>query len=217
MPGEHDASLDHGKACRSSSARPTTPSTTRACTSSRSTTCPTRAATHRRGAARVARGGPERQPRDARIVVFTHRPLFDLVPAVGLGDARRRAGDRRCSMPIANVTVFYGHIHQEHHHMTGHIAHHAAKSLIFPLPAPGIAAEARRRCPWDAGAALSGAGLPRSGSRGEGAALQDHRDAGGEIMTPWIAGAGVRWRRGRLDARRRNARRAGVSARGAEA
>jgi hypothetical protein len=33
--------------------------------------------------------------------------------------------------------VFYGHIHQENHRMTGHIAHHAAKSLIFPLPAPG--------------------------------------------------------------------------------
>ena len=40
-------------------------------------------------------------------------------------------------MPYQNVVVFYGHIHQEHHHMTGHIAHHAAKSLIFPLPAPG--------------------------------------------------------------------------------
>jgi hypothetical protein len=35
------------------------------------------------------------------------------------------------------VTVFYGHIHQENHHTTGHIAHHSAKSLIFPLPAPG--------------------------------------------------------------------------------
>jgi hypothetical protein len=40
-------------------------------------------------------------------------------------------------MPYTNVTVFYGHIHQEHHRMTGHIAHHSAKSLIFPLPAPG--------------------------------------------------------------------------------
>ena len=39
-------------------------------------------------------------------------------------------------MPHPNVTVFYGHIHQEHHQMTGHIAHHAAKSLIFPLPPP---------------------------------------------------------------------------------
>lgn len=33
-------------------------------------------------------------------------------------------------MPFRNVVVFYGHIHQEHHHMTGHIAHHAANSLM---------------------------------------------------------------------------------------
>jgi hypothetical protein len=39
-------------------------------------------------------------------------------------------------MPFEQVTVFYGHIHQEHHDMTGHIAHHAAMSLIFPQPAP---------------------------------------------------------------------------------
>jgi len=35
------------------------------------------------------------------------------------------------------VTVFYGHIHQENHHMTGKIEHHAAESLIFPFPAAG--------------------------------------------------------------------------------
>jgi hypothetical protein len=32
---------------------------------------------------------------------------------------------------------FYGHVHAANHHMTGHNAHHAAKSPIFPLPAPG--------------------------------------------------------------------------------
>ncbi len=51
-------------------------------------------------------------------------------------------------MPHANVTVFYGHIHQENHHMTGHIAHHSAKSLIFPLPAPGSQPK-RTPLPWD--------------------------------------------------------------------
>ena len=40
-------------------------------------------------------------------------------------------------MPYRNVTVFYGHIHQEHHYKTAHIEHHAAKGLMFPLPAPG--------------------------------------------------------------------------------
>ena len=47
-----------------------------------------------------------------------------------------------------NVTVFYGHIHQEHHFRTGDIAHHAAKSLIFPLPAPGSQPK-RAPVPWD--------------------------------------------------------------------
>ena len=33
--------------------------------------------------------------------------------------------------------------------MTGHIAHHAAKSLIFPMPAPGSAPD-HKPLPWDA-------------------------------------------------------------------
>ena len=74
--------------------------------------------------------------RKAPIVVLTHRPLFDLYPQ---WDWATRDGAQAIDllMPYKNVTVFYGHIHQEHHHMTGHIAHHSAKSLIFPLPAPG--------------------------------------------------------------------------------
>jgi hypothetical protein len=56
-----------------------------------------------------------------------------------------------------NVTVFYGHIHQEHHTMTGNIAHHAARSLMFPLPAPG-SQEKRLPVPWDAAAPYRGLG-----------------------------------------------------------
>ena len=76
------------------------------------------------------------QPADARIVVLTHRPLFDLYPQ---WDWATRDGAQAMAllMPHANVTVFYGHIHHEHHHMTGHIAHHSAKSLIFALPQAG--------------------------------------------------------------------------------
>src|SRR5258708_6078150 len=77
----------------------------------------------------------QRKP-DDRIVVLTHRPLFDLVPNWDWATADG-AKAIELLMPYQNVVVFYGHIHQEHHHMTGHIAHHAAKSLIFPLPAPG--------------------------------------------------------------------------------
>ena len=82
-------------------------------------------------------------PKDANIIVFTHRPLFDLYPQ---WDWATRDGARAVDllMPYENVTVFYGHIHQEHHHMTGHIAHHAAKSLIFPLP---VAASQPKRTP----------------------------------------------------------------------
>jgi len=88
-----------------------------------------------------------KQPKDARIVVFTHRPLFDLAPA---WDWATRDGDKAVEilMPYRNVTVFYGHIHQENHHMTGHIAHHSAKSLIFPLPAP-MSQPKRAPLPYD--------------------------------------------------------------------
>jgi 3',5'-cyclic AMP phosphodiesterase CpdA len=84
---------------------------------------------------------------DAKIVVFTHRPLFDLYPQ---WDWATRDGAKAVDllMPHADVTVFYGHIHQEHHQMTGHIAHHSAKSLIFPLPAPGSQPK-RAPLPWD--------------------------------------------------------------------
>ena len=78
------------------------------------------------------------RPLEAPIVVFTHRPLFDLAPSWGwaTADAERVIALLR---PFARVTVFYGHIHQEHHHVDGNIAQHAARSLIFPLPAPGSA------------------------------------------------------------------------------
>ncbi len=67
------------------------------------------------------------------IVVFTHRPLFDLAPA---WDWATRDGAKVIDilMPYANVTVFYGH--------------HSAKSLIFPLPAP-LSQPKRTPLPWD--------------------------------------------------------------------
>jgi len=94
--------------------------------------------------------------KDAPVVVLTHRPLFDLAPQ---WDWATRDGDQVVAllMPHANVTVFYGHIHQENHHRTGHIAHHAATSLIFPLPAPG-SQPARTPIAWDAARPFSGLG-----------------------------------------------------------
>ena len=98
-----------------------------------------------------------RQEKNAPIVVFTHRPLFDLAPQ---WDWATRDGAKALEllMPYANVTVFYGHIHQENHHLTQHIAHHSAKSLIFPLPAPG-SQEKRTPLPWDPAAPNKGLGF----------------------------------------------------------
>ena len=98
-----------------------------------------------------------RLQRDAPIVVLTHRPLFDLYPQWDWA-TRDAAAVINALMPYQNVTVFYGHIHQEHHHLTGHIAHHAAKSLMFPLPAPGSAPK-RLPIPWDQSAPYKGLGF----------------------------------------------------------
>jgi len=94
---------------------------------------------------------------DARIVVLTHRPLFDLAPA---WDWATRDGDAVIDTLLQheNVTVLYGHIHQEHHHMTGHIAHHAAKSLMWALPEPGSVPR-KVQIPWDATSPYKGLGF----------------------------------------------------------
>jgi Calcineurin-like phosphoesterase len=94
--------------------------------------------------------------KQAPMVVFAHRPLFDLAPTWDWA-TRDGAQAMELLMPFKHVTVFYGHIHQEHHHMTGHIAHHSAKSLIFPLPAP-LSQEKRTPLAWDANAPFKGLG-----------------------------------------------------------
>jgi hypothetical protein len=97
-----------------------------------------------------------RLPRGKPIVVFAHRPLFDLYPQ---WDWTTRDGAKAIEILSAHedVTVFYGHIHQEHHRMTGRIAHHSARSLIFPLPAPGSAPK-RAPLPWDPASPTHGIG-----------------------------------------------------------
>jgi hypothetical protein len=104
--------------------------------------------------------------KDAPVIILTHRPLFDLVPK---WDWATRDGAKAIEMltPYRNVTVFYGHIHQEHHHMTGHIAHHAAKGLMFPLPQPG-SQEKRTALPWDDRAPHRGLGFREVMAYGDG-------------------------------------------------
>jgi hypothetical protein len=157
MPGEHDASLDNGAAFKEFFG-------------------PTHYTFEHKGVHFIAldnvsdpaaRVGDEqlawladdlkKQSADQPIVVMTHRPLFDLAPK---WDWATRDGAKAVDllMPYRNVTVFYGHIHQEHHHMTGHIAHHAAKGLMFPLPAPGSQAR-RDPLPWDPAQPYRGLGF----------------------------------------------------------
>ena len=157
MPGEHDASLDNGKAFKEFFG-------------------PTNYTFDHKGVHFIvldnvsdprALIGDEQlawlaadlkqQHTNAPIVVFTHRPLFDLMPQ---WDWATRDGAKAIEllMPYQNVTVFYGHIHQEHHQMTGHIAHHAAKGLMFPLPAPGSQPN-RTPLPWDPAQPYKGLGF----------------------------------------------------------
>ncbi|HXX54005.1 MAG TPA: hypothetical protein VEI28_05485, partial [Thermodesulfovibrionales bacterium] len=60
-------------------------------------------------------------------------------------------------MPYKHVTVFYGHIHQINHHTTGHIDHHAASGLMWPLPAPGSLPK-KMMVPWDSAEPYKGLG-----------------------------------------------------------
>jgi 3',5'-cyclic AMP phosphodiesterase CpdA len=98
-----------------------------------------------------------KQAKDAPIVVFTHRPLFDLYPE---WDWATKDGAKAIDilMPYQNVVVFYGHIHQENDHMTGHIPHHAAMSLIFPQPAPGSQPKRTPPVLWDPAHPFKGLG-----------------------------------------------------------
>ncbi len=91
------------------------------------------------------------------IVVFAHRPLFELYAP---WDWATKDGAKAIDIltPYQNVTVFYGHIHQEHHQMTGRIAHHAAESLIFPFPLAGSQPK-KAPIPWDPAAPFKGLGF----------------------------------------------------------
>jgi 3',5'-cyclic AMP phosphodiesterase CpdA len=70
-----------------------------------------------------------------RIIVLTHRPLFDLAAD---WDWNTADGDKAIELlkPFKNVVVLYGHIHQLNDHMTDQIGHHSARGLMYPLPAP---------------------------------------------------------------------------------
>lgn len=157
LPGEHDASLDNGEAYREFfGATHYTFDHKGIHFIALDNVSDPRAMV---GAAQLdwLRSDLQQLNRETPIVVLAHRPLFDLYPQ---WDWATRDGKEVVDllMPFGNVTVFYGHIHQENHHMTGHIAHHSAKSLIFPLPAPGSQPK-RTPIAWDATQPYRGLGF----------------------------------------------------------
>jgi hypothetical protein len=157
MPGEHDASLDRGKAYREFFGEPNYTFDHKGIHFIILDNVSDPAAMIGESQLEWLKADLAKLDKSASIVVFTHRPLFSLYPQ---WDWATRDGDRAIDllMPFTNVTVFYGHIHQEHHHMTAHIPHHAAKSLIFPLPAPGSVPK-RQPIPWNAAEPYKGLGF----------------------------------------------------------
>ncbi len=93
------------------------------------------------------------------IIVFTHRPLFDLRP-----DWEWFTRDGKDVMnalaPYENVTVLYGHIHRHDVHQTEHATHYASKSLIFAFPDPTTSAD-KKPLAFDKGQPFHNLGLQR--------------------------------------------------------
>jgi 3',5'-cyclic AMP phosphodiesterase CpdA len=89
-----------------------------------------------------------RFPKAAPMVVFTHRPLFDLRPD---WEWFTSDGDEVMNVLSAyyNVTVLYGHIHRDDEHQIGTVHHYGARSLIFGFPDPNGATGPRKAVPFD--------------------------------------------------------------------
>lgn len=94
---------------------------------------------------------------DSRIVVFVHRPLFDLYPRWGW---QTPDGSKALDLltPYKNVTVFYGHIHQVDYSMSGPVAMHAAKGMMYVYPAAGSALT-NAPVPWNPDLPYDGLGF----------------------------------------------------------
>ena len=119
----------------------------------------------------VSRGRPEigpdqlawlkadlaRYPRTAPIVVFTHRPLFDLKPEWEWFTAD---GDEVMNVlaPYENVTVLYGHIHRRHVRRYRNARHYAARSLIFGFNDPATSEE-KKQLPFNPNQPFKGLGI----------------------------------------------------------
>ncbi len=93
---------------------------------------------------------------NSRIVVFTHRPLFNFKED---WDWWTRDGAKAIDLlkPYKNSVVFYGHIHQLNEHSEEDVMFHAAQGLMYPLPAPGSVPK-KAPIPWDLAVPYKGLG-----------------------------------------------------------
>jgi Calcineurin-like phosphoesterase len=127
----------------------------------------------------VSRGRPEvgseqlawlkkdlaRFPKTAPIIVFTHRPLFDLKPE---WEWFTSDGDEVMNTlaPFENVTVLYGHIHRHEVRRAGRVTHYAARSLIFAFNDPSTNAD-KKPLPFDKNDPFKDLGIRLVGVQGD--------------------------------------------------
>jgi|SRR5215469_2630963 len=111
-----------------------------------------------------------RFPKTAPIIVFTHRPLFDLKPE---WEWFTSDGDDVMNVlaPYENVTVLYGHIHRENFHQTGKTKLYAARSLIFAFPDPATT-PTKKPMPFDKAQPFKNLGIRRITGNATGNDLQ---------------------------------------------
>jgi 3',5'-cyclic AMP phosphodiesterase CpdA len=106
-----------------------------------------------------------RFPKTAPIIVFTHRPLFDLKPE---WEWFTSDGDEVMNLlaPYENVTVLYGHIHRHDVRQTnGRIMQYAARSLIFAFNDPATNAD-KKPLPFDKDDPFKDLGIRRVDTQG---------------------------------------------------
>lgn len=103
------------------------------------------------------------------VVVLTHRPLFELYRPWGWWTPD---GDKALELlrPF-KPTVFYGHIHHEHHTTAVGAVHHATTSLMIPLHPAGTRPD-RTTVPWDPKRPYQGMGWRTVSARGRGSAWE---------------------------------------------
>jgi len=106
------------------------------------------------------------------LVVLTHKPLWDLKPD---WDWFTPDGAQVIELlaPFKAATVFYGHIHQEIHHVTGNVTHISARSALYPLPAPGAQPQ-KAPLPWNPAATDHGIGWRTVVATGAALATAEH-------------------------------------------